>query len=143
MSCPTFAVRSPPLQPETRCGQLGARLAKPQNWRGVEQAVLPDLLYRSGAIVNRILDVRPALSQLVLGVSLGQWAMHNTALIRWICRNVNRETDQGKIDELLLLLRAVIQDDLQEVRSRMEFIRQKYSVVFEQSPEVHIPENHD
>jgi hypothetical protein len=56
--------------------------------------------------------------------------VHNTALIRQICGRINRETDQQKIDELLLLLNSVILNDLEDARVRMEYIRRKYAIAF-------------
>lgn len=56
--------------------------------------------------------------------------MHNTALIRQICGRINRETDQQKIDELLLLLNSVILNDLEDARVRIEYIRRKYAIAF-------------
>src|SRR5215469_6421298 len=50
---------------------------------------------------------------------------HNRDLIRWICGQVDRETDPAKMEELLQLVRA----DLEDVRIRMEF-RKKYAMVF-------------
>jgi len=66
-------------------------------------------------------------------------AMHNEALIRLICGKMNHETDQEKIDELLRLLRAVTQNDLEDVRTRMEFIRKKYAIAFDQAIAADVP----
>jgi hypothetical protein len=60
-------------------------------------------------------------------------AMPNAALIRLICRKIHREADPEKIDELPRLLRAVIQSDPEEIRARMEFIRNKYAIAFDQA----------
>jgi hypothetical protein len=59
--------------------------------------------------------------------------MHNTTLIRQICGKINREPDSQKIDELLLLLNSVILNDVEEARVRMEFIRSKYAIAFEEA----------
>ena len=59
--------------------------------------------------------------------------MHNRELIRWICGQVDRETDPARVEELLQLLRAVIQNDLEDVRIRMEHMRKKYAMVFQQA----------
>ena len=56
--------------------------------------------------------------------------MCNTALIRMICGELARAKDPGKIDALLGLVKAVIQDEAEEVRVRMEVIRQKYGLAF-------------
>jgi hypothetical protein len=59
--------------------------------------------------------------------------MHNTQLIRQICGQISRETDEPKMEELLLLLNAVILSDLEEARVRIEFLRRKYAIVFQQA----------
>ena len=71
--------------------------------------------------------------------------MHDAALIRSICGKIRRETDQETIRELLRLLRAVIENDLEDVRARMKFIRQKYAIAFDQAvaADMQVPENHD
>lgn len=56
--------------------------------------------------------------------------MHNVELIRQICGKINRETDDRKIEDLLLLLNAVILDDLRDARVRMEYIRRRYAIAF-------------
>lgn len=67
------------------------------------------------------------------GPLAGRMVIHNTALIRWICGEVHQEADPEKIGELLHLLRAIIQNDLQEARIRMEFIRRKYAIAFKRA----------
>ena len=57
-------------------------------------------------------------------------AMYNTGQIRLVCGELSRETDPGKIDDLLGLLKAIIQDEVEEARVRTEFIRQKYGLAF-------------
>ena len=59
--------------------------------------------------------------------------MHNMDLIRWICGQVDGETYAVKTRELLQLLKAVIQNDLEDVQIRMEYIRKKYALVFKHS----------
>jgi hypothetical protein len=56
--------------------------------------------------------------------------MHNIKLVRQICGKINRETDDRKIKELLLLLNSVILDDAADARVRMEHIRRKYAIAF-------------
>lgn len=56
--------------------------------------------------------------------------MQNTALIRQICGEITRETDEQKIAEFLLLLNAVILNDLEGARIRMEYIGRKYAILF-------------
>lgn len=61
---------------------------------------------------------------------LGQMAMENVGLIRQICGRISRETDESKIEQLLLLLNAVILNDPEEVHVRKEYIRRKYAIAF-------------
>jgi hypothetical protein len=51
-------------------------------------------------------------------------------VVRQICRELNNAKDDGEKErELLSLLRAVIQDNHEEARSRMEFLKKKYPQV--------------
>lgn len=59
--------------------------------------------------------------------------MHNAELIRQICGRISREADNGRMEELLLLLNAVILCDLEDARSRMELLRREYAIVFTQA----------
>jgi hypothetical protein len=56
--------------------------------------------------------------------------MHNIELIRQICGKINRETDDRRIKELLLLLNSVILGDAEDARVRMEHIRRRYAIAF-------------
>jgi hypothetical protein len=66
--------------------------------------------------------------------------MHNIALIRQICGRVGRETDEGKIEQLLLLLNAVILNDLEQVHMRTEYVRRKYAISFGQTTANDMPD---
>jgi hypothetical protein len=59
--------------------------------------------------------------------------MQNTQLIRQICGTIGREANESRMEELLLLLNAVILSDLEDARFRMEFLRRKYAIVFPQA----------
>jgi hypothetical protein len=61
--------------------------------------------------------------------------MHNTQLIRQICGKISREADERQMEELLLLLNAVILNELEDNRVRVDFLRRKYAIVFDDSPE--------
>jgi hypothetical protein len=52
--------------------------------------------------------------------------VYNVELVRLICRDINATDDPEKERELLSLLRAVIQDDQEDIRTRMEFLKKKY-----------------
>jgi hypothetical protein len=56
--------------------------------------------------------------------------LYNEELVRQICRQLNNAKDDGEKErELLSLLRAVIQDNHEEARTRMEFLKKKYPQV--------------
>ena len=58
---------------------------------------------------------------------------YDPILVRTLCGEINRTQDDEKVMNLTSLLHAVINDDLEEIRIRMAFLRQKYSMIFEQS----------
>jgi hypothetical protein len=70
----------------------------------------------------------------------GTRGMHKIELIRQICGKINRETDQEKIDELLLLLNSVILNNLEDARIRMEHIRRRYAIAFEHATPEDMPD---
>jgi len=56
--------------------------------------------------------------------------VYNEELVRQICRQLNNAKDDGEKErELLSLLRAVIQENQEEARTRMEFLKKKYPQV--------------
>ena len=56
--------------------------------------------------------------------------LYNEELVRQICRQLNNAKDDAEKErELLSLLRAVIQDNHEEARTRMEFLKKKYPQV--------------
>jgi hypothetical protein len=57
--------------------------------------------------------------------------MHNTQLIRRICGRISREGDECEMEELLLLLNAVILNELEDNRVHVDFLRRKYAIVFD------------
>jgi hypothetical protein len=59
--------------------------------------------------------------------------VHDLALIRRLCGDISKETDLKKVDELVALLQAVIRDDLEDMRTRMAFLRRKYAIIFDES----------
>jgi hypothetical protein len=71
--------------------------------------------------------------------------MYDTELVRSISRQICEETDPDKTDELLQLLKAVIHNDFEEVRTRMEFLHQKYALMTGNRDAAHFfkPETHD
>jgi hypothetical protein len=55
--------------------------------------------------------------------------MYNIDLVRNLCKTITREKDARKSAELLALLRAVMREDQEEIRVRMAFIAQNYSLI--------------
>jgi hypothetical protein len=53
--------------------------------------------------------------------------LYNIELVRTLCKDIAAEKDAGKAQQLVSLLRAVIQDDQDEIRMRMSFLAKKYS----------------
>lgn len=59
--------------------------------------------------------------------------MYDTALIRKLCGEIAEEKDSEKSQELASLLQAVIREDIEDIRTRMAFLRRKYESAFEDS----------
>jgi len=55
--------------------------------------------------------------------------VYNDDLIRQLCREIVDEKDPGKANDLISLLRAVITDDQNEIRTRMAFLAKKFALV--------------
>jgi hypothetical protein len=55
--------------------------------------------------------------------------MYNIDLVRNLCKTITREKDARKSAELLALLRAVMREDQGEIRVRMAFVAQNYSLI--------------
>ena len=64
---------------------------------------------------------------------IGNWVwgrvMYNVDLVRNLCKTITREKNAQKSAELLALLRAVMREDGEEVRVRMAFLAQNYSLI--------------
>lgn len=59
--------------------------------------------------------------------------MYDAELLRKLCREISAEQDPEKTEELLSLLQAVIREDIEDIRTRMTFLRQKYATAFGES----------
>ena len=59
--------------------------------------------------------------------------MYNINLVRQLCTDIAAERDPQKEKELISLMQAVIKDEQEEIRVRMQFLAKKYSVDFSQS----------
>ena len=59
--------------------------------------------------------------------------MYDVILIRTLCAEICRTQNEDKLNDLASLLQAVIKDDLEETRTRMAFVRKKYSTIFNES----------
>ena len=55
--------------------------------------------------------------------------MYDTNLIRRLCAQIRAEQDPERTQDLIDLLRAVIQDDQEEIRVRLAFLNSKYAAV--------------
>jgi hypothetical protein len=55
--------------------------------------------------------------------------LYNTDLIRALCGEIVSEQDPDKASELMALLRAIISDDHEEIRTRMAFLAKKYALI--------------
>jgi hypothetical protein len=54
--------------------------------------------------------------------------LYNIDLIRQLCGEIVSEQDPHKVSELMALLRAVISEDQEEIRTRMAFLAKKYAL---------------
>lgn len=52
--------------------------------------------------------------------------MYDTALIRKLCGEIAEERDSEESRELASLPQAVIREDIEDIRTRMAFLRRKY-----------------
>ena len=59
--------------------------------------------------------------------------MYNPDLVRQLCTDILIERDPHKVEELISLLRAVMRDDQEEVRTRLSFLVKKYANVISDS----------
>lgn len=61
----------------------------------------------------------------------GVAVVYNTDLVRQLCGEIVSEKDSAKANDLIALLRAVIIDDQNEIRTRMAFLAKKYALAVE------------
>jgi hypothetical protein len=59
--------------------------------------------------------------------------VYNTNFMRQLCREITAEKDPHRAEELISLLRAVIRDDQEEIRTRMSFLAKKFADVISDS----------
>ena len=59
--------------------------------------------------------------------------MYNPDFVRKLCTDILAEREPHKVEELISLLRAVMRDDQEEVRTRMSFLVKKYANVISDS----------
>ena len=55
--------------------------------------------------------------------------MYNINLVRQLCTAIVSEQDPDKVHELMALLRAIISDDQEEIRTRMAFLAKRYALI--------------
>jgi DNA-binding protein H-NS len=53
--------------------------------------------------------------------------LYDVNFIRAICRDLSRETNPEKTEELMGLLRAVMKEDREEFKARIKFLTEQYS----------------
>jgi len=53
--------------------------------------------------------------------------VYNVDLVRQLCRDIAKEKDPEKEQDLVSVLRAVIREDQEEIRVRMAFLAKKYA----------------
>lgn len=58
-------------------------------------------------------------------------SVYDFDLIRRLCTEISAEKDEARAHDLISLLQAVIREDMDEIRMRMEFLKLKYANVFE------------
>jgi hypothetical protein len=59
--------------------------------------------------------------------------MYNVDLVRQLCRDIAKEKDPQKEQDLVSILQAVIKEDQEEIRVRMAFLAKKYADVISDS----------
>jgi hypothetical protein len=57
--------------------------------------------------------------------------VYNSDLIRHLCGEIVSEQDPDKVSELIALLRAIISDDQEEIRTRIAFLAKRYALLNE------------
>jgi hypothetical protein len=57
--------------------------------------------------------------------------MYRQNLVNSLCRRIATETDPPKVKELNALLRAVILDEVEEVKFRLAFLGKTYGITFD------------
>jgi hypothetical protein len=53
--------------------------------------------------------------------------MYSSDLVRQLCADILHEKDPGRVQDLLSLLQAVIEEDQEKIRIRMAFLAKKYA----------------
>lgn len=54
--------------------------------------------------------------------------MYNSDLVRQLCQEISAEVDPQRALDLISLLRAIIQEDQEEIRTRMAFLARSYPI---------------
>jgi hypothetical protein len=63
--------------------------------------------------------------------------MHDVDLIRRLCVLISSEKDPQKLEDMLAVLRVVVNDNQEELKLRMAFLVEKYgNVLHESNPNV-------
>lgn len=57
--------------------------------------------------------------------------MYDPELLRQICKEIATEKNSGRLQDLLSLLRAVIEDDQEELRAQLLHLADRYALLNE------------
>jgi hypothetical protein len=57
--------------------------------------------------------------------------MYEVELVRKLCAEITEAKDERTVQELALLLRTVVSDEVEDARTRAAFLRRKYPSVFD------------
>jgi hypothetical protein len=52
--------------------------------------------------------------------------LYNIELVRTLCQKITAEKDEARARDLMSLLKAVIEEDHEEIRVRMAFLNKQY-----------------
>src|SRR5258707_7153132 len=83
-------------------------------------------------IVQNLLYFHSPVLRMKMTVSWGE-TLFDAHFVRLLCRELADEEDPGKAEELISLLRAVVKDDQEEIKTRMKFLARKYARFFSES----------
>ena len=60
--------------------------------------------------------------------------MFDAELLRKLCGQISAEQDPQRLEELISILQTMIREDIDDVRTRLAFLRERYAAVFGEVP---------